>query len=355
MYMLTGKSKINTIFQYLKYLLSYPEKFVIFYYHKIVVQGLEKLLINEYKFNEKDPLFVKIDGSSTTQCRKNAVKKFQTPLTNKQKQTGKGGTRIILLSITAASSGLTLTASSTVIFAELYWNPFTLIQAEDRVHTISQNNIVNIIYVIGKDTIDEMIFSKVKKKFNIVSKSIDGVNAQNFDANVCNNFTDSLTLQRNLGNKEKEKKKLSNSELKDFDDMLHQFQELNLNVPSKPKVEKKTIYDKYNLDESQDNIQEENIEENITDENSIEYNLVKSLIKCTVDRIEIKKNQKRKNITDENSIEYNQVKSLIKCTVDRIEKKINLKRNRYNEPLEDDRTLKRLSENEPWNEQTTNE
>ena len=71
-------------------------------------------------------------------------------------------------------TGFTLTAASTVIFAELYWTPATLIQAEDRTHRIGQKNSVNIHYLIGDNTLDPIMLRQLQRKVGTVSKVLDG-------------------------------------------------------------------------------------------------------------------------------------------------------------------------------------
>ena len=60
--------------------------------------------------------------------------------------------------------GLTFTAASHVVFAELYWNPGHMKQAEDRAHRIGQTCSVNVHYLIAKGTFDTVLWGMLNRK-----------------------------------------------------------------------------------------------------------------------------------------------------------------------------------------------
>ena len=86
----------------------------------------------------------------------------------------------VQLSITAANMGITLTAASSVIFAELHYTPGVLLQAEDRAHRIGRVGSVIIEYLIGKDTADDWIWNLVEKKL----QTLKSVGLQTSEADV---------------------------------------------------------------------------------------------------------------------------------------------------------------------------
>ena len=74
------------------------------------------------------------------------------------------------------NTGITLTAASTVVFSELHMTPAVMIQAEDRAHRIGQEHeCVNIHYLYGPDTIDEVLFRMLNQKQNIFSNTLDNM------------------------------------------------------------------------------------------------------------------------------------------------------------------------------------
>ena len=107
---------------------------------------------------------MRIDGTVKNEKRHECVNYFQNS----------DECRIAILAITACATGLTLTKASTVVFAEMYFTPAILIQAEDRAHRIGQDhNCVNVHYLFGKETVDELIFPELEKKFSVVSNALD--------------------------------------------------------------------------------------------------------------------------------------------------------------------------------------
>ena len=86
--------------------------------------------------------------------------------------------RVALLSITAASTGLTLTSAQLVIFAELFWNPGILTQAEDRAHRIGQTDSVTIRYLVATGTADDQLWNLISQKLDVLNKA--GLSKDNF-------------------------------------------------------------------------------------------------------------------------------------------------------------------------------
>ena len=114
--------------------------------------------------HKKSVGFIRIDGKVSPENRHTRVLSFQYD----------NSIRVAILSITACSQGITLTAASTVVFAELTWTPSILNQAEDRAHRISQQNSVNVYYLYGPRTVDDIIFNIIDLKTEVVTDALDG-------------------------------------------------------------------------------------------------------------------------------------------------------------------------------------
>tara|TARA_R110002020_G_scaffold12409_1_gene45461 strand:+ start:833 stop:2185 length:1353 start_codon:yes stop_codon:yes gene_type:complete len=129
---------------------------------KLVVFAIHKNIINALR--ERYPKAVLVTGDVTGKKRQRAVDKFQRHK----------GTRLFIGNIQAAGVGLTLTASSTVLFAEIGWTPGEHVQAEDRIHRIGQTNPASCYYLIGVNTIEERLSRIIQEKQLVLSATLDG-------------------------------------------------------------------------------------------------------------------------------------------------------------------------------------
>ena len=162
----TAHAKLKAVRDYVKDLLANScdgRKFLVFAHHKVMLSEIVSVM------EESKVGFIFIDGSVASDVRKERVDMFQT----------QDSVRVAVLSITAANAGITLTAASLVVFAELFWNPGVLTQAEDRAHRIGQTDTVTIQYLVARDTADDVIWPLIQNKLNVLNKA--GLSKDNFE------------------------------------------------------------------------------------------------------------------------------------------------------------------------------
>ncbi|TKY54337.1 SWI/SNF-related matrix-associated actin-dependent regulator of chromatin subfamily A protein 1 [Spatholobus suberectus] len=154
----SAEAKIPSVLDYLGTVIEAGCKFLIFAHHQPMIDSIHKFLL------KKKVGCIRIDGGTPAASRQQLVTEFQE----------KDAIKAAVLSIKAGGVGLTLTAASTVIFAELSWTPGDLIQAEDRAHRIGQVSSVNIYYLLANDTVDDIIWDVVQSKLENLGQMLDG-------------------------------------------------------------------------------------------------------------------------------------------------------------------------------------
>ena len=80
----------------------------------------------------------------------------------------------------AAGTGVTLTRATNIVFAELYFVPGVLMQAEDRAHRIGLKEALTVTYVIASGTLDAHMFKRATQKLSTLDRCIDGRNDRTF-------------------------------------------------------------------------------------------------------------------------------------------------------------------------------
>ena len=145
----------------IEHLLNTEEPVVVFAHHHDVVDGIVAGL------REAGRKVVVVTGDTPLQARQDAVDAFQA-----------GKADAFVGNIQAAGVGLTLTASSHVVFAELDWVPGNVSQAEDRTHRIGQTQSVLVQHLVLEGSLDVTIAKRLVEKQEVIDKALDEATAQ---------------------------------------------------------------------------------------------------------------------------------------------------------------------------------
>lgn len=123
-------------------------KVIVFAHHLDVIDRLKKAF----------PQAAVVTGKTRSQLRQHEADRFQIePACN------------VFLGNAAAAEGLTLTASSHVIFAEADWVPGKLAQKEDRAHRIGQTRSLLCSYLVIEGSVEAHMLRRIIEKQEVIS------------------------------------------------------------------------------------------------------------------------------------------------------------------------------------------
>lgn len=154
--------KLDEVIAYLSNLRKVTDKkMIVFAHHKEMLAQIQGALGRRA---------IKIDGDTPKKRRDELCEEFKvSPAVD-----------TAVLSITTCSTGLNLACASIVVFAELYWNPGQLLQAEDRVYRIGQRDPVKIYYLLGSK-VDQAIWRHLQRKIvTLKGLGVSTANSLNF-------------------------------------------------------------------------------------------------------------------------------------------------------------------------------
>jgi SNF2 family DNA or RNA helicase len=158
---LLGVAKIPYIVEHVEELVAEGEQVIVFAHHRDVINGLSEALASHG--------VVRVIGGMNDESKQQAVDAFQN-----------GDAKVFIGQFTSAGVGLTLTASSHVVFAEIPWTPAEAVQSEDRAHRIGQTNAVVAWWMLAVDsdparpTIDDRLWALLNAKHETVSAVLTG-------------------------------------------------------------------------------------------------------------------------------------------------------------------------------------
>ncbi len=150
-------SKLDTADAIIQELLENNHQALIF------SQFVDVLKLVEQRLQQRGIAYCYLDGSMSSQQRKQQVDTFQA-----------GGAPLFLISLKAGGTGLNLTAADYVLHLDPWWNPAVEQQASDRAHRLGQTRPVTVYRLIAQHTIEEKILQLHQHKQALADKVLSG-------------------------------------------------------------------------------------------------------------------------------------------------------------------------------------
>lgn len=153
----TALAKIPYVVEHLLEAVDSSGRIVCFAHHHDVIAGIQQGL------REAGIESVRMTGEDGFADRQATVDAFQR----------EDGPAVFVGSIQAAGLGITLTAASHVVFAELDWVPGNMSQAEDRLHRIGQTDSVLVQHLVLEGSLDAEIANRLVEKQEVIDEALD--------------------------------------------------------------------------------------------------------------------------------------------------------------------------------------
>jgi SWI/SNF-related matrix-associated actin-dependent regulator 1 of chromatin subfamily A len=149
LFMDTANAKVDVI---KKICADLPPRTLVFFHHQVLGKAIEESL----------PECMRIDGATPPEKRDQYVQDFQ-----------EGRVDYCCLSMLAAGTGVTLTRANNILFAELFFVPGVMLQAEDRAHRIGLDEPLTVTYVLANGSLDAHMFKNIRRKLSTLDRVLD--------------------------------------------------------------------------------------------------------------------------------------------------------------------------------------
>ena len=154
--------KIDALIEILHQAIDEGHKILVFSQFTSVLHNIKKRL------NIENISCCYLDGSLSQKKRNEEVTNFN-----------ESNIPVFLISLKAGGTGLNLQSADIVIHFDPWWNPAVEAQASDRAHRIGQQNIVEIIKLISKNTIEEKVIKLQNEKKLLINTLLDDSSLKN--------------------------------------------------------------------------------------------------------------------------------------------------------------------------------